>query len=161
MKICSSCKSSNPDDAKYCHMCGAKTSGTKEFSLTLVWIVLVICVIVGTCVLILRGCNHQDSVIPSSYVSRSPTEQVKYIVQDLCDAILNHDYFRIEQLYANNVSRYHNKQNLSNGEVVEMHRKYDQQFGVYNKSISVRWDTFQASWRDYDGHTTITYIMGL
>ena len=117
---------------------------------------------------LLAGCGSaqeaaqtaQDTAetVAETQVEDTQTELIN-IVKDLCDATLNHDYFRLEQLYSSNVSRYHDAQNLSNGEVIEMHRIYDKQFGVHNKSISVRWYTFQASWRNYDGHTTITYII--
>ena len=159
---CSKCGKKITNDSNFCEYCGnpVKKSHKKIMRIVLaVALILILTIIMALCGTLFGSKVSQFAdTVAEAHVENTPTE-LKNIVQDLCDATLNHDYFRLEQLYSSNVSRYHDRQNLSNGEVVEMHRKYDKQFGVHNKSISVRWDTFQASWRNYDGHTTITYII--
>lgn len=59
-------------------------------------------------------------------------------------AIEKNDYATISQVFADQVRQYYRAKDKSNAEVVEFHKKYDARYGVTNKHISIRWDTWET-----------------
>lgn len=159
MKRCPKCKADNPDDAKFCHMCGCEL---KNKSNTLVKVLVgfvVIALIAGGVVLLTQINNSQSVYTNSTEPSLSETDYETHIrntVQILCDATTDNDYGRIADVYAYNVKRYHGIYNVTRGEVVARYKNYDNKFGVYGKHISVRWNTLQV-WKNSNGGYSVVY----
>lgn len=55
MKYCKNCKADNPEDARYCHMCGSKFRNS-VYSVAIA-ILAIICCIIGIIMLIIAGDN--------------------------------------------------------------------------------------------------------
>ena len=80
---------------------------------------------------------------PNDTIANPNLNPVKTIAQ-YSNAIENNDYQFILQVFATNVIRYLEKNNISNTEVMEIHQQYDKLNGVKGKQVSVRWDTWET-----------------
>ena len=85
--------------------------------------------------------NTEDSLIDS--IASSKFNPVKTIAQ-YSNAIEKNDYQFISEVFATNVLRYFDKNNISNTEVMKIHQQYDNMFGVKGKHVSIRWDSWEA-----------------
>lgn len=86
-------------------------------------------------------CNIGTSV--NDTIANQNLNPVKIIAQ-YSNAIENNDYQFISQVFATNVIRYFEKNNISNTEVVKIHKQYDKRNGIKRKQVCVRWDTWET-----------------
>lgn len=129
----------------------------KPKSRLIAWIIiLAICVLAAVSAFALCSCNSNYN--STSWCSTTIDEyRAQSVISDLCDAIENNDFYRIEQLYGDYLERYYSRYGVTNNEVVAMCENYDNQFGVYGKHFNVRWNTFQT-YRSDNGAIGVTYI---
>ena len=129
----------------------------KSMSRLVAWIIiLAICILAAISALALASCNNNYNT--SSWCTISIDEyRARSVISDLCDAIENNNFYRIEQLYGDYLKRYYSRYGVTNSEVVAMCENYDNQFGVYGKHFNVRWNTFQT-YRSDNGAIGVTYI---
>lgn len=156
MKKCTNCNAENDDCALYCHMCGSMLVKSNMHWGVIILIIVFLAIIAG----IVIYYNNLQSFNP---VTTTPiSEEINYeqrvrnTIQTLSEATVNNDYERLEEIYAYHVNRYHGIYDVSNSEVVERHRNYDNKFGVYAKQASIRWNTLQI-WEIVDGYS-IVYV---
>lgn len=166
MKRCPKCKADNPDDAKFCHMCGYALKNNSNILVKVLACFVVIAIIAGGVVLLTQ---INESQLPNNYKTEPvyDTEpglteidyetHIRNTIQTLCDATTNNDYERIADVYAYNVKRYHGIYNVTKNEVIERYKNYDNKFGVYGKRISVRWNTLRV-WKNSDGGYSVVYV---
>ena len=152
---CTKCGETNHDSsAVYCHVCGNKLVKTNKSTGLIITILIILAIIAGV-VLYINNFQpfNSGTIIPS--VSESSYEQrVKNTLKSLCEAKVNNDYDRISEIYAYHVERYHNIYDVSNSEVVDRYRNYDNLFQVYGKRASIRWNTLQI-WQNSYGYSVI------
>ena len=158
MKRCSnpSCRADNPSDAIFCHMCGTKLEASKNKTVLVVIIsMLVIALIVGI-VYIFNSNSGNNSSTPNTPTTTDNQYEttIRNTIVTLCNAVVTNDYAKIADIYAINVNRYHGSYNVTRNEVVENYKKYDSKFGVYGKQISVRWNTLQI-WKNTNGYSVV------
>ena len=67
------------------------------------------------------------------------------------------DFKTISESFADHVQRYIKHYNMSNEDVVKCHKMYDRQFGVTNKRVSVRWDTWTTN-QNPNGEASVDYV---
>ena len=129
----------------------------KPKSRLVAWIIIMaICILAAISALALASCNSNYN--SSSWCTTTIDEyRARSVISDLCDAIADNNFYRIEQLYGDYLQRYYSRYGVSNNEVVAMCENYDNQFGVYGKHFNVRWNTFQT-YRSDNGAIGITYI---
>lgn len=135
------CQTENPNDARYCHMCGSRLVKSTNTKGIIIATLIILAVIAGMVIL------YNSTEI--NYEQR-----VRNVVQTLCDAIVNNDYNRISELYAFNVKRYHSIYDATNAEVVKRYKNYDSKFRVHSKQASVRWNTLQI-WKNTNGYSVV------
>ena len=128
----------------------------KSKSRLVAWIIiLAICLLAAISALALASCNSNYNT--SSWCTTIDEYRARSVISDLCDAIADNNFYRIEQLYGDYLKRYYSKYGVTNSEVVAMCENYDNQFGVYGKNFNVRWNTFQT-YRSNNGAIGVTYI---
>lgn len=72
-------------------------------------------------------------------------------------AVEVNDFKTISESFADHVQRYIKHYNMSNEDVVKCHKMYDRQFGVTNKRVSVRWDTWTTN-QNPNGEASVDYV---
>lgn len=72
-------------------------------------------------------------------------------------AVEENDFDAISQLFASHVRRYIDSDSLSNSEVINMHRNYDEKYGVLGKHVNVRWETWEEL-QLADGEVSVNYV---
>lgn len=72
-------------------------------------------------------------------------------------AVEVNDFKTISESFADHVQRYIKHYNMSNEDVVKCHKMYDGQFGVTNKRVSVRWDTWTTN-QNPNGEASVDYV---
>lgn len=152
---CPVCNETNhASDAVFCHICGSRLVRSNKHLGIFVIILVFLAIIAGLIIYI----NYEQSlylVTPSPVPAETNYEQkVRNTVQTLCEAIVSNDYGKLSELYAYHVKRYHSIYNVSNGEVVNRYRNYDNKFGVYAKRASIRWNTLQI-YKIADGYSVV------
>lgn len=160
MKKCPKCKADNPDDAKFCHMCGYALKNNSNILVKVLACFVVIAIIAGGVVLLILNNDGQSTYTYNTEPVLTETNYETHIrntIQTLCDATTNNDYERIADVYAYNVKRYHGIYNVTKYEVVERYKNYDKKFGVYGKHTSVRWNTLRV-WKNSDGGYSVVYV---
>ena len=160
MKKCLKCKADNPDDAKFCHMCGYALKNNSNILVKVLACFVVIAIIAGGVVLLILINDGQSTYTYNTEPVLTETNYETHIrntIQTLCDATTNNDYGRIADVYAYNVKRYHGIYNVTKYEVVERYKNYDKKFGVYGKHTSVRWNTLRV-WKNSDGGYFVVYV---
>lgn len=165
MKQCPKCNETNhAPDAVFCHVCGCRLSVNKSKGGTGVVIVIVLIVIaIAMWVFFWPSGSSNTSTYTNTSITQTYSEpaeqyymaQVRNTVQALGDATITNDYDRIAELYAYSVDRYHNIYNVTKYDVVERYKNYDDKFGVYNKTVSIRWNTLQVGQKSYGGYSVV------
>lgn len=160
MKKCPKCKADNPDDAKFCHMCGYALKNNSNTLVKILACFVVIAIIAGGVVLLILINDGQSTYTYNTepvFTETNYETHIRNTIQTLCDATTNNDYERIADVYAYNVKRYHGIYNVTKYEVVERYKNYDKKFGVYGKHTSVRWNTLRV-WKNSDGGYSVVYV---
>ena len=157
MKQCPRCNALNPDDARYCHMCGYAFKCKRNALIVALMCIMVIAIIVGGVVLLINDQlgNKHGKVVELN--AANPEKSVRNTIQTLCDAKINNDYGKFATVFAVNVKRFHGIYNVTRDEVVERYRNYDDKFGVFGKCTSVRWNTLQI-WKNSAGGYSVEYV---
>lgn len=152
---CPKCgESDHASDAAFCHMCGSRLVKAKKHTGIIIAILVFLAVIAGI-VIYYNNMQSFNPVVTTPPTSKPHYEQrVRNTVQSLCEATVNNDYGRISEIYASRIKRYHGKYDISNSEVVETYRNYDNKFGVYSKRASIRWNTLQIG-KITDGYSVV------
>lgn len=103
--------------------------------------VLVIAVICST-----KSKNEKDnnnSIKTEIKAEEFPDENtVKSIIISYCNAIVNNDFYALENLYAPYVERFQSAYGKDRDYVMDCHKRYDKKFNVSWKYSSIRWDSF-------------------
>ena len=83
--------------------------------------------------------DKQESIVNDSIQDIARNQIERYT-----EALEENDFETISQLFAPYVQRYIRTKYKSNEEVVGKHKEYDTKFGIRDKSVNVRWQTFNA-----------------
>lgn len=152
---CPVCNETNhASDAVFCHMCGSRLVKS-NMHLGIIVVILVFLAIIAGIIVYFNNKQTLYSVTPSPVPTETNYEQkVRNTVQSLCEATVSNDYGKLSELYAYHVKRYHSIYDVSNGEVVNKYRGYDNKFGVYAKRASIRWNTLQIC-KIADGYSVV------
>lgn len=154
---CTKCGETDHDSsAVYCHVCGNKLAKTNNKSTGLIITILIILAITAGIVFYINN-NFQpfnSGAITPSVSENNYEQRIKNALQCLCEAKVNNDYGRISEIYASHVERYHNIYDVTNSEVVDRYRNYDNKFQVYGKRASIRWNTLQI-WQNSYGYSVV------
>jgi len=73
------------------------------------------------------------------------------------NAYKSNNYEALSKFFARNVERYHDAYNLTNTAVVGKFKNYDKKFGVYDKQVSVRWNTLKIN-RLPDNELSVVFV---
>jgi len=83
--------------------------------------------------------------------------QVINTINTFNEAYENNDFETLSEVYSNNILRFHSKYNLTNEEVVDICKQYDETFAVTSKHTSVRWETLKVK-RLSDDDLSVVYV---
>ena len=124
----------------------------------IVWIILIILgILAAVSAFAIGGCSNIGG-FPTSAYAPSNNYRAQDVVDNLCSAIVTNNFYQLENIYGDYLKRYYSKYGVHNHEVIEMCKNYDARFGVYNKSIAVRWNTLQSH-SNGNGGLYVTYII--
>ncbi len=76
---------------------------------------------------------------------RIPESAIRSTVTDYYDCVINNKWFKLEGLYANQLSRFFDKRDISRDDAIASAKSYDREVGVVSKRHAIRWETLQAS----------------
>lgn len=145
--------------------CGNDTNGEKENNpkqakkVFPIWaVILLLGMVLGLSSLLVLNSNLHLVGDNSSVLSKSTKNHIRNSIQNLCDAIEMDKYDIIGTHYANQVERYHSIYDVTNEEVVNRYKAYDEKFGVNKKNYNVRWNTLQV-WEKPDNGWTVVVVM--
>ena len=124
-----------------------------------IWaILLLIGVAVGASSLIFLKSNQRLLGKNYSATRQIAEKQIRNAIQDLCEAIETDEYDDIGKHYANQVERYHSIYDVTNEEIVNRYKAYDEKFGVSKKNYNIRWNTLQV-WENSNAGWTVVVVM--
>ena len=83
--------------------------------------------------------------------------KVTNVINTFNNALENNDFNALSEVYSDNVLRFHSKYNLTNDEVIDICKQYDETFAVTSKQTSVRWETLKVK-RLSDDDLSVVYV---
>lgn len=140
--------------AVFCHVCGNKLIKSNKKAGIIIAFLIIFAIVVGIVIFYSNNTQFNSNVSSPIHTKNNYEQYVKNTVQALCEATINNDYGRIAELYAFTVKRYHSIYDVTNAEVVERYRNYNNKFGVYSKRASIRWNTLQV-WEHSNGYSVV------
>lgn len=133
---CKNCGEEISNGSNFCEYCGTKVSNKRKNHIILWLCFAAVFVAIAVVAFVHLNPNGEDE--------KNDKNRVINVIEEFNNAYASNDFATLSAVYANNVERFHNAYNLSNSEVVEKYKNYDTKFGVYEKHISVRWNTLQV-----------------
>lgn len=103
--------------------------------------------------------NHEikDSLYNSKDSIMSPVFNPVKTIALYAKAIEDNNFQFISQVFASNVRRYFDLNNTSNTEVMKRHQQYDNRYGVKDKHVNIRWETWETEQLP-DGEMLVSFI---
>ena len=84
--------------------------------------------------------------------------KIETTIRNYYDNIKNNQDENLKQMFANQIQRFFNLNNVDRNIVVEQFKKYDEMFGVYGKYFNVRWNTLEIS-SEAGGFISLNYLL--
>lgn len=109
-----------------------------------IFLIVAVLVIVVICSTKSKSENDNNNSIKTEIKAEEfPDENtVKSIIISYCNAIVNNDFYALENIYAPYVERFQSAYGKDRDYVMDCHKRYDEKFKVSWKYSSVRWNSF-------------------
>lgn len=78
-------------------------------------------------------------------VVKIPEVEIRAIISEYYEFVMNDKWRKIEGLYADRLSRFFDEHDISKENAIERAKSYDEELGVVSKRHEIRWETLQTS----------------
>ena len=124
-----------------------------------VWaILLLLAALIGSSILLVsnysRSLNEKNK---NTEVLVDSETIIRKSIQNVCTAIEKNEFDTIAIYYADQVKRYHNLYDVTNEEIVNRYKAYDEKFQVNKKYYNIRWNTLKI-WENSNGWTVVVVM---